>query len=42
MSFAHFVESGHDFVNVQSIDRGVDGKIGLHGLDPSYGVSRFS
>ena len=41
-SLAHFVESGHDLVNIGGINRGVDGEIGLHGLDPSYSVGGFS
>ena len=38
MSLTHFVERGHDPVCVRGVNRGVDGEVGLHGLDPSYGI----
>ena len=41
-SFAHLVQHGHDLVGVRGVNRGVDGKVGLHGLDPSYCVRGFS
>ena len=42
MSLAHLVESGHNFICVGGVNGGVNGEIGLHSLDPSYGVGRFS
>ena len=42
MSLAHFVKCGHDLVGVRGINCRVYGKVGLHGLDPSYGVGGFS
>ena len=41
-SLAHFVKRGHDLVCVRGVNRGVDGKVGLHGLDPSYSIGGFS
>ena len=42
MSLAHFVESGHDLVNVGGINERIDGKVGFHSLNPSYSIRRFS
>ena len=41
-SLAHLVKHGHDLVGVRGVNCGVDGKVGLHGLDPSYCVGGFS
>ena len=41
-SLAHLIECGHDLVSVRGVNRGIDGKVGLHGLDPSYCVGGFS
>ena len=41
-SLAHFVKCGHDLVGVRGVNHRVDGKVGLHGLDPSYSVGGFS
>ena len=42
VSLVHFVKSGHNLVNIRSVNRGVDGEVGLHSLDPLYSVSGFS
>ena len=42
VSLTHFVESGHDSVSVGGINGGVNGEVGLHGLNPSCSVSGFS
>ena len=37
-SSTHLVQGGHDLGSVGGIQGGVQGKVGLHGLDPSSGV----
>ena len=41
-SLAHLIECGHDFVGVRSVNRGIDGKVGLHGFNPLYCIGGFS
>ena len=36
------LKCGHDLVGVRGVNRRVDGEVGLHGLDPSYGIRGFS
>ena len=39
---AHLVKHGHDLVGVRGVNRGVDGKVGFHGLNSSYCIGGFS
>ena len=34
LSFAHLVEGCHNFVIINRVECGIDGKVGFHGLDP--------
>ena len=37
-SSAHLVQGSHDFCGVRGVQGSVQGKVGLHGLDPTSGV----
>ena len=37
-SSAHLVQSSHDLGGVRGIEGGVQGEVGLHGLDPTSGI----
>ena len=37
-SSAHFVQGSHDFGGVRGVNGGIQGKVGLHSLDPMGGI----
>ena len=37
-SSAHLVQGGHDLGRVRGVEGGIQGKVGIHGFDPTSGI----